>query len=241
MYIRSGWNKIDISNISLIVFSMFLRLTCADVDTPTPAEVTWSADGVLNASRWSLAPGPNAPLASDAERCVHLEAWARNAYGLVLSLLFLKLLSYGTYFENIGVYIIILGEVPTRDVSSPRRVTLVTPITSVTLVAPATRGTLAAPVMRVTLVTLVTLVALVTLVTAGGHPRRLRVRGPHAHDLGRCRHHFPADARALQPAHHRGPLLLPPHLHPDLVARRFLQRSAPTVTARVIRGTVEGQ
>ena len=54
---------------------------------------------------------------TEKQRCLALEPYARNGYGVVLSLLFLKILSYGTFYESIGVYIIILGEVARRDVS----------------------------------------------------------------------------------------------------------------------------
>ena len=58
-------------------------------------DFSWTVDGALNSS---------VPLDASLEQCVHLEAWARSTYGLVLALLSIKLLSYGTYFENIGTW-----------------------------------------------------------------------------------------------------------------------------------------
>ncbi|KAL1507768.1 hypothetical protein AB1Y20_007378 [Prymnesium parvum] len=92
-YFRSTWNKIDLSTVALVTASMVLRLKCSDVDISIGA--TSDQSGV----------------------CRTLEVWSRNTYSIVLSLLCFKILSYGTYFESVGVYIIILGEVARRDVS----------------------------------------------------------------------------------------------------------------------------
>lgn len=90
-YWRSFWNKIDLTTVVLVICSMSLRILCYWFNESEDPEQTG--------------------------QCAELEVWARNTYGVVLSLLCFKILSYGTYFESIGVYIIILGEVARRDVS----------------------------------------------------------------------------------------------------------------------------
>jgi len=89
-YLSSSWNRIDVLTLLLVQSVASLRLSCWE-----DAEFS--------------------PTISDA--CAERLLWSRNIYSLLLVLLALKTLSYLKYFESIGVYIIILGEVARRDVS----------------------------------------------------------------------------------------------------------------------------
>ena len=91
LYWRSTWNRIDITTVVLIYASIWIRLRCRDVDMLSEQDAT---------------PDPETALADpeEARLCTDLEVWARNTYGIVLLLLSIKILSYGTYFESIGVH-----------------------------------------------------------------------------------------------------------------------------------------
>ena len=94
MYLRSGWNQLDVVCFMSVSVAMALRLLCVVDDVPLAPNATAAAnvsrDGALD-------------LADDGpfNQCIQ-EVYSRNLYSLIMFLLYWKLLSYAEYNEMIG-------------------------------------------------------------------------------------------------------------------------------------------
>ena len=104
MYLRSTWNKIDVVTSAAILIAALMRLLCD--------EMVGGEDQTVGGGSLTAAENPSC-LLDDSP-------WVRTMYALVMLLMFLKLLSYATYNESIGVHVIILGEVLKTDVCCHR-------------------------------------------------------------------------------------------------------------------------
>ena len=93
LYLRSGWNKIDVVTWASIFICYCLRMTCSK---NTPLDELDALDTI-------------------EDQCAE-EVYARSLYAIVLFLLFFKLLSYTEYNEHIGIHVIILSSTLVTDV-----------------------------------------------------------------------------------------------------------------------------
>ena len=107
MYLRSGWNKLDVLNMIATLTVCLLRLSCDPVDAPANATVAAASD----AEAISLSGG------GAVEGQCDEEVFSRNLYSLITFLLYGKLLSYAEYNEMIGVHVIIMDQVVKSDVT----------------------------------------------------------------------------------------------------------------------------
>ena len=109
-YIHSRWNKLDLLTCVVQLLAASFRLHCQDVD------VSYAADAAAgyNLTQGNLTQGGDE--VGLVLRCAALQQISRNLYGLSILLSFLKVLQYLTFNENVGVLVIIIGQVVANDV-----------------------------------------------------------------------------------------------------------------------------
>ena len=113
IYLRSGWNKLDVSSVVLIVVVAVLRIGCTpqatDVPSPPLASPSPPTPPMLEGGGVGRESVPS--LADTTEGQCWQEVYSRNLYSVISFMLYVKLLSYAEYAEMIGVHVIIMTQV----------------------------------------------------------------------------------------------------------------------------------